>query len=51
MYAASASVLGTRTLQYPHYQSSSSVVGAYPPFNPHCAPINGPPSGLVCEIC
>ncbi|XP_025991355.1 meiosis regulator and mRNA stability factor 1 isoform X2 [Solenopsis invicta] len=47
MYTASASVLGTRTLQYPHYQSSSSVVGAYPPFNPHCAPINGPPSGLI----
>ncbi|XP_036147877.1 meiosis regulator and mRNA stability factor 1 isoform X6 [Monomorium pharaonis] len=47
MYAASASVLGTRTLQYPHYQSSSSVVGAYPPFNPHCAPINGPSSGLI----
>lgn len=51
MYAASASVLGTRTLQFPHFQSSSSVVGAYPAFNPHCAPINGPPSGLVCEIC
>ncbi|XP_024889333.1 meiosis regulator and mRNA stability factor 1 isoform X4 [Temnothorax curvispinosus] len=48
MYAASASVLGTRTLQFPHYQSASSVVGAYgPAFNPHCAPINGPPSGLI----
>ncbi|XP_071579394.1 meiosis regulator and mRNA stability factor 1 isoform X3 [Temnothorax nylanderi] len=48
MYAASASVLGTRTLQFPHYQSSSSVVGAYgPAFNPHCAPINGPPSGMI----
>lgn len=51
MYAASASVLGTRTLQFPHYQSSSSVVGAFPAFNPHCAPINGLPSGSVCEIC
>ncbi|XP_018346736.1 PREDICTED: meiosis arrest female protein 1 homolog isoform X3 [Trachymyrmex septentrionalis] len=47
MYAASASVLGQRTLQFPHVQSSSSVVGGYPAFNPHCAPINGPPSGLI----
>ncbi|XP_011876526.1 PREDICTED: meiosis arrest female protein 1 homolog isoform X4 [Vollenhovia emeryi] len=47
MYAASASVLGTRTLQFPHYQSSSSVVGGYPAFNPHCAPINGPPTGMI----
>ncbi|KYN00174.1 Limkain-b1 [Cyphomyrmex costatus] len=47
MYAASASVLGQRTLQFPHFQSSSSVVGGYPAFNPHCAPINGPPSGLI----
>jgi len=48
MYAASASVLGTRTLQYPHFQSSSSVVGAYPAFN--CTPINGPPSGSVWNL-
>jgi hypothetical protein len=47
MYTASASVLGTRTLQYPHYQSSSSVMGAYPAYNAHCAPINVQPSGLV----
>ncbi|XP_025073854.1 meiosis regulator and mRNA stability factor 1 [Pogonomyrmex barbatus] len=48
MYAASASVLGTRTLQFPHYQSSSSVVGPYPAFNAgHCAPVNGPPSGMM----
>ncbi|XP_011707520.1 PREDICTED: meiosis arrest female protein 1 isoform X3 [Wasmannia auropunctata] len=47
MYAASASVLGTRTLQFPHFQSSSSVVGAYPAFTPHCAPINGPSPGMI----
>ncbi|KAL0122952.1 hypothetical protein PUN28_007547 [Cardiocondyla obscurior] len=47
MYAASASVLGTRALQFPHYQSSSSVVGAHSTFNLPCAPINGPPSGII----
>ncbi|EZA49569.1 Limkain-b1 [Ooceraea biroi] len=47
MYTASASVLGTRTLQYPHYQSSSPVVGAYPAYNAHCAPINVQPSGMI----
>lgn len=47
MYATSASVLGTRTLPIPHYQSSSSVVGVYPPaLNAHCA-VNAPPTGLV----
>ncbi|XP_072760485.1 meiosis regulator and mRNA stability factor 1 isoform X2 [Anoplolepis gracilipes] len=47
MYAASSSVLGTRTLQFPNYQTSSPVVGAYPTFSPHCAPINAPLSGIV----
>ncbi|GAB1869017.1 Meiosis regulator and mRNA stability factor 1 [Camponotus japonicus] len=47
MYAASASVLGTRTLQFPNYQTSSPVVGAYPAFSTHCAPINAPLSGMV----
>lgn len=37
---AGASVSGTRTLQFPHYQSSSPVVGAYSTFNAHCAPVN-----------
>lgn len=50
MYATSASVLGTRTLPIPHYQSSSSVVGVYPPaLNAHCT-VNAPPTGLVCQI-
>lgn len=35
---AGASVSGTRTLQFPHYQSSSPVVGGYPSFN--CAAVN-----------
>ncbi|XP_070163124.1 meiosis regulator and mRNA stability factor 1 isoform X2 [Polyergus mexicanus] len=48
MYAASASILGTRTLQFPNYQTSPPVVGAYPAFSAHCAPINAPPlSGMV----
>lgn len=42
---AGASVSGTRTLQFPHYQSSSPVVGAYcttgtSAFNAHCTPVN-----------
>ncbi|XP_020292238.1 meiosis arrest female protein 1 isoform X2 [Pseudomyrmex gracilis] len=47
MYATSASVLGTRTLPIPHYQSSSSVVGVYPPaLNAHCT-VNAPPTGII----
>jgi len=50
MYATSASVLGTRTLQFPHYQSSSPVVGAFPAFNAHCTSGNVPQTGSVCQI-
>ncbi|XP_067208207.1 meiosis regulator and mRNA stability factor 1 isoform X2 [Linepithema humile] len=47
MYATSASVLGTRTLQFPHYQSSSPVVGAFPAFNAHCTSVNAPQTGMI----
>ncbi|XP_026673319.1 meiosis regulator and mRNA stability factor 1 isoform X2 [Ceratina calcarata] len=46
MYSAGASLTGTRTVQIPHYQSPSPVIGTYPGWNPHCAPISGPP-GMV----
>ncbi|KAG7210665.1 hypothetical protein KM043_012173 [Ampulex compressa] len=46
MYSASTSLAGGRTLQIPHYQSSSPVIGAYSSWSPHCAPIV-PPPGMI----
>lgn len=47
MYSASASIVGARTLQVPHYQSSLSVVGPYTTWGSGpCAPISAPPGML-----
>ncbi|XP_047365220.1 meiosis regulator and mRNA stability factor 1 isoform X1 [Vespa velutina] len=41
MYSASASIAGARTLQVPHYQSSSPVVGPYTTWaGVPCAPVS-----------
>ncbi|XP_076293611.1 meiosis regulator and mRNA stability factor 1-like protein [Lasioglossum baleicum] len=47
MYSASTSVSGGRTLQIPHYQSASPVLGTYASaWNAHCAPVSAPP-GMI----
>ncbi|KAK2576438.1 hypothetical protein KPH14_005771 [Odynerus spinipes] len=47
MYSASASIVGARTLQVPHYQSSSPVVGPYTTWSGvPCAPVSAPP-GMI----